>query len=406
MQLNNLYSLSGLALLLIFSPPLFSLDSEKKPTKDEKIKVDGQQIQSLQEELGSLKVQIDFLNLKLRDTTLSQKRLEEKISKAKKQYQTHQENLASLASESAEINLLIEKASNETTSLKQKTEEAFLHLKEKLIKLHKTRQASMISDIFSAQNAQSFLTKYNYMRFFLDQDRRLLKRLADNLEKIRKNVIALEERKQNLKSLSEQYRVTRDELALQTSQLLAMLKTLVLEKKLFLKRQEKIRASSDILEKEIAKIEQQRTTESENPKKQSKSKNTPDVPPKENASEEIRFIWPVANLEGLEFKDENKSSLNALEIKLNQPAEVKAAAKGKVLFKGPMGEFGNVIILGHSKGYSTVYGRLDETWVGLGQTVEAEDQIGCINGTENITLHFEIRMSGRRQNPYKLLPKP
>ncbi|MBF0543194.1 MAG: peptidoglycan DD-metalloendopeptidase family protein [Candidatus Riflebacteria bacterium] len=395
--------------------------------KSQKIERNSKQIESLQDELGSLKVQIEYLNMKVRDASQSQKKLEDKIAKTRKQKDELLKNLGTLASESSEIDQQMEEASRETKNLTTKTNETISSFKQKLIKLHKIRQGSMISGIFASQDVETFLNKFHYTKFFLEQDKKTLKGLYESREKIRLNTVRLEEKKKRLTEVSNQYQTKQAELALQSSQLLAMLQTLVLEKKLFLKRQERTHESYEALDREIAKIESKRpkematleadfegkngeTQETNGPEadetKAAESKMAKTVKVASSTKVALPFIWPVADVSSFGFKDENGGGVNSLEIHVKNATEIKAVAKGKVLFKGPMGQFGNVMILGHAKGYSTVYGRLDEMWTGLGQILEAGDPIGYINGGPSASLHFEIRQSGRCENPLAFLPKP
>ena len=104
------------------------------------------------------------------------------------------------------------------------------------------------------------------------------------------------------------------------------------------------------------------------------------------------------------YKFGNASEVRAIEIPIQKPTEVRALAEGKVQFKGPLGRFGNVIILGHRKGFSSVYGNLDEIWVGLHQIVAAGEELGKIIGARNTYLHFEIRFGGKNRDPLAYLP--
>jgi len=94
----------------------------------------------------------------------------------------------------------------------------------------------------------------------------------------------------------------------------------------------------------------------------------------------------------------------ALQIKVSAGTEIMATAKGKVLYKGTISGLGDVIIIGHQRGFSTVYAKLDNIWVGLNQIVEKGETIGQIAGGRNQALHFEIRFGGKKQLPLPYLP--
>ncbi len=64
--------------------------------------------------------------------------------------------------------------------------------------------------------------------------------------------------------------------------------------------------------------------------------------------------------------------------------------------------YGNVIILSHDEGYSTVYAHNSVNLVKKGQYVKKGSVIAKVGRTGNATgphLHFEVRLSGKPINP-------
>ncbi len=85
---------------------------------------------------------------------------------------------------------------------------------------------------------------------------------------------------------------------------------------------------------------------------------------------------------------------------------VRAAASGIVVYAGWYGGYGNVVIIKHNMGYSTVYGHLSAIVVNPGQVVRKGQVIGAVGNTGRSTgphLHFEIRKNGRAINPLKFV---
>ena len=116
------------------------------------------------------------------------------------------------------------------------------------------------------------------------------------------------------------------------------------------------------------------------------------------------FRWPLKNIRNFVPKVDEPSP-SSLDLPVSQESEVLAIDDGKVMFKGPMGHFGNMVILGHRRGYTSVYGRLSDIWVGMGQIVNQGEPIGKIEPKSDGGLHFEIRFGGKNKNPLTLLPK-
>lgn len=83
---------------------------------------------------------------------------------------------------------------------------------------------------------------------------------------------------------------------------------------------------------------------------------------------------------------------------------IKAAGKGKVIFAGVKGGYGNVIILKHGQKYSTLYAHMNHFARGMhvGERVEQGDTIGYVGMTGLATgphLHYEFRVNGVHRNP-------
>jgi murein DD-endopeptidase MepM/ murein hydrolase activator NlpD len=86
---------------------------------------------------------------------------------------------------------------------------------------------------------------------------------------------------------------------------------------------------------------------------------------------------------------------------------VRATADGQIKFMGQQGGYGNVVVLRHHSGYSTLYGHLSgfPKGVGVGQRVNQGDVIGYVGMTGLATgphLHYEFRLNDVHENPLKM----
>lgn len=85
---------------------------------------------------------------------------------------------------------------------------------------------------------------------------------------------------------------------------------------------------------------------------------------------------------------------------------IYAVSAGIVTFSGRRGEYGNLIIIQHPFGFSTLYGHNSINVVKSGDRVECGQLIGYVGNTGRSTaphLHYEIRKDGRCLNPRKYL---
>ncbi|HAJ31911.1 MAG TPA: hypothetical protein DCK79_00820 [Candidatus Atribacteria bacterium] len=122
------------------------------------------------------------------------------------------------------------------------------------------------------------------------------------------------------------------------------------------------------------------------------------------------FIWPVrgrvTSPYGMRVLNGRKEFHSGIDIGGPTGTNIVAAESGRVSYAGYMRGYGNVIILSHDGGYSTVYGHNLVNLVKKGQYVKKGSTIGKVGRTGNATgphLHFEVRLSGKPVNPLSYL---
>lgn len=87
---------------------------------------------------------------------------------------------------------------------------------------------------------------------------------------------------------------------------------------------------------------------------------------------------------------------------------VYVAADGVVLASDYEGAYGNMVLVEHGFGISTLYAHLSRRLVKAGDRVAAGDEIGRVGNTGRSTgphLHFELHIDGHAQDPLKYLPR-
>jgi murein DD-endopeptidase MepM/ murein hydrolase activator NlpD len=122
------------------------------------------------------------------------------------------------------------------------------------------------------------------------------------------------------------------------------------------------------------------------------------------------FIWPVrgriTSPYGMRVISGRKDFHAGIDIGGPTGTNIVAAESGIVSYAGYMRGYGNVIILSHNGGYSTVYGHNSANLVKKGQSIRKGSVIAKMGSTGNATgphLHFEIRSGGKPVNPLSYL---
>lgn len=86
----------------------------------------------------------------------------------------------------------------------------------------------------------------------------------------------------------------------------------------------------------------------------------------------------------------------------NMGAPIKVGGNGIVVWAGPRGGYGNIVIIDHRNGLATLYAHQSRVGVTLGQKVRTGQVIGFVGSTGMSTgphLHFEVRELGTPVDP-------
>lgn len=95
-----------------------------------------------------------------------------------------------------------------------------------------------------------------------------------------------------------------------------------------------------------------------------------------------------------------------IDLPASEGTEVKAAMSGRVQFKDNQAGYGNVVVIDHGQGFSTLYAHNKEITVKPGDWVKKGSTIARVGSTGRSTgphLHFEVRRDGNKIDPKKFL---
>ena len=122
------------------------------------------------------------------------------------------------------------------------------------------------------------------------------------------------------------------------------------------------------------------------------------------------YTWPtpgytnITSAYGMRFHPILKTRKMHTGVDIGAPmsATIVAADSGKVIHAGWMGGYGQVLVVDHGNGISTLYAHQSAFLVSNGQTVNRGDPIGKVGSTGWSTgphLHFEVRINGSYTDP-------
>lgn len=121
------------------------------------------------------------------------------------------------------------------------------------------------------------------------------------------------------------------------------------------------------------------------------------------------FIWPVQGpiSSGFGYRTDPVTGAQAyhagLDLSVPCGTPIKAAGSGSIVSAGfNSGGYGNMTLINHGNGMSTLYGHQSSIIVSAGQSVTQGQVIGYVGSTGKSTgchLHFEVRVGGNPVDP-------
>jgi murein DD-endopeptidase MepM/ murein hydrolase activator NlpD len=112
--------------------------------------------------------------------------------------------------------------------------------------------------------------------------------------------------------------------------------------------------------------------------------------------------WPVSGRVTSEYGYRWGRLHAGIDIGAGSGTPIHASAPGTVIFAGQQNGYGNVVIIDHGGGFSTVYAHQSRIAARDGQTLSRGGLVGYVGSTGHSTgphLHFETRYGGSPRNP-------
>ncbi|MBC3934952.1 peptidoglycan DD-metalloendopeptidase family protein [Undibacterium rugosum] len=121
-------------------------------------------------------------------------------------------------------------------------------------------------------------------------------------------------------------------------------------------------------------------------------------------NESVDWVWPV-DAKPVATSDENRSK--GVDFPGKSGQDILAAGAGRVMYVGSgIRGYGNLVIIRHNSNLLSAYAHNKSIVVKEGQMIAKGQKIAEMGNSDsdNIKLHFEIRLNGKSVDPLKYLP--
>lgn len=347
------------------------------------------ELEDRKRELNEVNRMIEVRKQQIQENKRRQRNVLEELDRLDRDIDRVEQELQALNGQIAALERAIDAARQELQKAEEDLEERTAILHQRLRDIYTEGQVSYLEVLLQATSLGDFLTRFDLMQRIAEQDIKLMKELAAERDRIEQRKKDLEARQERLTLLREQTRVKQSYLTARSEEKKGVLNQLESEREAYERALDELEATS----RRLAQIIQQLQAKEPSPRRGTG-----------------RFIWPVPGYStvtsgyGMRFHPILRQSRMHTGIDIAAPtgAAVVASDDGTVIYTGWLGGYGQVVVVDHGGGYSTLYAHLSRIAAGNGSQVRQGETIGYVGSTGWSTgphLHFEVRVNGEPQNP-------
>ena len=362
-------------------------------------------VNAQRDELARIRAERDELEKKMSGLQNTAHELRDEVNLLDKQHDATARMVSSL---DQQLVAITDEVKTTTSDLEKSQREASMKrtvLQRRLIEIYKRGPLYSAEVLFSAQSVGQLVARYKYLHLLALRDKGLVHRLDELHEKIesqRVQLVRLQNSVIENRSAKEQEAARLAELETLQARNLSRVQQDTKRTKARLAELEKSEAR---LNNFIASFEADRRRASGRGGTvtlSSSSIRTTDIG---------RLDWPVNGVFLYRFgrfvnPNNTTTRWNGIGIGAAAGTAVKSVSAGTVAYAGPMGTYGNTVILEHGGGDYSVYGSLDRIDVRKGTRVIKGQVLGTVGISDPALgshLHFEIRRGGPAVDPAEWL---
>ncbi|MEO8908606.1 MAG: peptidoglycan DD-metalloendopeptidase family protein [Gemmatimonadaceae bacterium] len=362
-------------------------------------------LKAQRDELLRIREERDELEKKMSGLQNTAHELRDEVNLLDKQHDATSRMVSSLDKQLVSIT---DEVQNTTSDLEKSEREATMKravLQRRVVEIYKRGPLYSAEVLFSAQSVGQLVARYKYLHLLALRDKGLVYRLDElhaRIEAQHGQLVRLQSSVIENRSEKAQEAARLVELEQRRSQSLARVQQDAKRTKARLAELEKSEAR---LNNFIASFEAER-------RRASGRGGTVTLAPSSIRTTDIgRLDWPVSGTFLYRFgryvnPNNTTTRWNGIGISAPVGTAVKSVSAGIVAYAGPMGTYGNTVILEHGGGDYSVYGSLDRIDVRKGARVIKGQSLGTVGISDPALgphVHFEIRRGGPAVDPAEWL---
>jgi murein DD-endopeptidase MepM/ murein hydrolase activator NlpD len=259
--------------------------------------------------------------------------------------------------------------------------------KKRILAVYKQNRVKIIDGLVNSPSATDYLDHIYYQRRVMEYDKQVIDALMDQTANIKKYKSILSDESAKIEKITGRLKGIETDIAQQKNAQGKILVKLKEERQIYEESERQLERESIKL---IYKITELSGSKLDNP----------DATGSFTYPVKARITSPYGPRRHPIFGI--RSMHSGIDLAAPRGTSIKASEGGLVIYAGWYGGYGRVVIVDHSKGYTTLYAHLDKIDVKVGERIKQGKVVGREGATGYATgphLHFEVRSKGKPQNP-------
>ena len=343
----------------------------------------------LQTQRSELQNQLDEANGQLNDVQSNLSENLQQVEKLDNKIETSEQTLAEQESKITELKNNIQNVETELNSVTEKYDKQVELFKKRMVAIYMAGDTQYLDVLLKSSSLSDFISSYYLISQLTEIDENLINDLETKKKTIDLSKTKLENEKKELATIVEnQTRTTR---TLQNTKIMrdSVIAKLSDVEKYLLAKFDEINKQYDLVNQQILALAQQGL---------------------DTVYIGGQLAWPVPGYTRITSKYAMRVHPITGQYKLHTGVDIGApmganfvaANDGTVVKAGMNAAYGNMVIIDHGGGISTLYAHGSEILVQVGQTVKRGDAILKVGSTGYSTgphAHFEVRINGATTDP-------
>lgn len=276
--------------------------------------------------------------------------------------------------------------------------------------MHENNGITYIELLFSADNFAEFLNNMEHIRQIIEHDNNILATFKETEAAIIAHRDEIATRQTEVYILSNELQIRYAALTELIEQRHTLISAISEEEQGYLELLVILQDADREIQMSIARME----AEASRIAAQNRGPSNAGSANRNHATNTGPMLWPVDGPLGVTSHYGNRPSPftgrtefhTGVDLRAAHGTNIVAAEEGVVITSGYMRGFGNVVIIDHGEGVSTLYSHNSRNLVSVGQWVERGEVIARAGATGFATgphLHFEVRIDGQHIDPRPFL---